>query len=93
MLFDQYGNYVVQTMLNVAIDVRSGNRMGDINWFVIGVIHSSLPISCFMFSKIVGYVFRNQQMLRRYSSGKNIIEKVQNALGSGRSSFMTNTST
>ena len=33
MLFDQYGNYVVQTMLNVAIDVRSGNRMGDITWF------------------------------------------------------------
>ena len=55
MLFDQYGNYVVQTMLNVAIDVRSGNRMGDITWFVIGLIRSLNSLLHFLF-----YVLQNR---------------------------------
>ena len=55
MLFDQYGNYVVQTMLNVAIDVRSGNRMGDITWFVIGLIRSLNFLLHFLF-----YVLQNR---------------------------------
>ncbi|KAH7699065.1 pumilio-family RNA binding repeat containing protein [Aphelenchoides avenae] len=33
LLYDQYGNYVVQKMLNIAIDVLSGKREGDTQWF------------------------------------------------------------
>ena len=55
MLFDQYGNYVVQTMLNVAIDVRSGNRNGDIKWFAIGLIRSLNSLPHFLF-----YVLQNR---------------------------------
>ncbi|KAI6215841.1 PUM-HD domain-containing protein [Aphelenchoides besseyi] len=57
MMFDQYGNYVVQRLLTVAIDVATGRRQGDPNWLAM----------------LAETVSRNKMALQRYSSGKKII--------------------
>ncbi|KAI6233841.1 PUM-HD domain-containing protein [Aphelenchoides fujianensis] len=57
MLFDQYGNYVVQRLLTVCVDVATGRRPGDHKW-----LHS-----------LAETVERNRLALQRYSSGKKII--------------------
>ncbi|VDN04302.1 unnamed protein product [Thelazia callipaeda] len=61
MLFDQYGNYVVQTMINVSIDVHDGRREGDAIWL----------------SRLSERVSRHESRLLRYSSGKKIVEKMK----------------
>jgi hypothetical protein len=58
LLFDQYGNYVVQTLLKVAIDVSIGRFDGDASWLSI----------------LKAVVIRNQPRLQRYSSGKKILQ-------------------
>ncbi|KAI1715601.1 pumilio domain-containing protein 5 [Ditylenchus destructor] len=57
MLFDQFANYVVQRMLEIAIEVHEGKRAGDRSW---------LP-------KIVEHVKRSANNLQRFSSGKKIL--------------------
>lgn len=61
MLFDQYGNYVVQRMLDIAIKVRLGQRVGDAAWF----------------HQIVSYAHSVRTQLARYSSGQKILETIQ----------------
>ncbi|KAI6241138.1 PUM-HD domain-containing protein [Aphelenchoides fujianensis] len=58
ILFNQYGNYVIQRLLHVAIDVVNGKRAGDKNWLVY-IAHA---------------VFRNKSAIDRYASGKKIIQ-------------------
>uniref|UniRef100_A0A914LNL4 PUM-HD domain-containing protein n=1 Tax=Meloidogyne incognita TaxID=6306 RepID=A0A914LNL4_MELIC len=64
MLFHQYGNYVVQRMLEVAIQVRLGQRCGDQQWF----------------DRIVTYAFSVGRQLSRYSSGKKVLETIKMTL-------------
>ncbi|KAL4003036.1 Pumilio-family RNA binding repeat protein [Acanthocheilonema viteae] len=61
MLFDQYGNYVVQTMINVSIDVHDDRREGDLVWL----------------ARLSERISRHESRLLRYSSGKKIIEKMK----------------
>uniref|UniRef100_A0A0R3RTG4 PUM-HD domain-containing protein n=1 Tax=Elaeophora elaphi TaxID=1147741 RepID=A0A0R3RTG4_9BILA len=61
MLFDQYGNYVVQTMINVSIDVHNERREGDLIWL----------------ARLSERISRHETRLLRYSSGKKIIEKMK----------------
>ena len=65
MLFDQFGNYVVQRLLSIAIEIRHGRRKGTGSWFD--------PLS----KKIIV----NAGALLRYSSGKKIIEVLSHELG------------
>uniref|UniRef100_A0A1I7V920 PUM-HD domain-containing protein n=1 Tax=Loa loa TaxID=7209 RepID=A0A1I7V920_LOALO len=64
MLFDQYGNYVVQTMINVSIDVYEDRREGDLLWL----------------ARLSERISRHEPRLMRYSSGKKIIEKMKQVL-------------
>lgn len=64
MLFDQYGNYVVQTMINVSIDVHDDRREGDLTWL----------------ARLSERISRHESRLLRYSSGKKIIEKMKQVL-------------
>ncbi|VDO23724.1 unnamed protein product [Brugia timori] len=64
MLFDQYGNYVVQTMINVSIDVHDDRREGDLIWL----------------ARLSERISRHESRLLRYSSGKKIIEKMKQVL-------------
>src|SRR4051794_8047558 len=57
MLFDQFGNYVVQRLFKIAIDVCSGRREGDQTWF----------------ATIAKRVRQSESSLRRYSSGKKLL--------------------
>jgi hypothetical protein len=57
MIFDQYGNYIVQKLLQIAIEVVQGHREGDPSWLNL----------------LSGTVIRNIERLVRYSSGKKII--------------------
>jgi hypothetical protein len=57
-MFDQFGNYVVQKLLQIAVEVSVGRRAGDSSWMSI------LKVA----------VVRNEQRLQRYSSGKKILE-------------------
>ncbi|VDO24953.1 unnamed protein product [Onchocerca flexuosa] len=61
MLFDQYGNYVVQTMINVSIDVHDDRREGDLTWL----------------TRLSERISRHESRLLKYSSGKKIIEKMK----------------
>ena len=63
MMFDQYGNYVVQRMLDIATQVRQGKRFGDPAWFDI----------------LANHITRNEHLLMKYSSGKNIIRMLLKA--------------
>lgn len=64
MLFDQYGNYVVQTMISIAIDVHEGRREGDLLWL----------------ARLSERIARHESRLMRYSSGKKIVEKMKQVL-------------
>ncbi|KAI6220297.1 Fem-3 mRNA-binding factor 2 [Aphelenchoides besseyi] len=61
MLFNQYGNYVIQRLLAVAIDVVNDRRQGDKNWLVY-IAHA---------------VYRNKSAIDRYASGKKIIQSLR----------------
>lgn len=65
MLFDQYGNYIVQTLLKVLIDVKKGARSGDPKWFNI----------------LATRLIRYGDNLLKYSSGKKIIEVLEQEVG------------
>lgn len=60
MLFDQYGNYVAQTILRVCFEMRIGIRPGN-------AVH--LP-------QLAAKIRRVQDALLRYSSGKKIIDQL-----------------
>jgi len=57
LLFDQYGNYIMQKLLLIAIAVCKGLREGEQNWMSI----------------LTQAVIRNRERLSRYSSGKKIL--------------------
>lgn len=65
MLFHQYGNYVVQRMLEVAIQIKLGRRGGDPLWY----------------NEIVSYVINHRDRLSRYSSGQKIIDTISQSFG------------
>uniref|UniRef100_A0AC34FA63 PUM-HD domain-containing protein n=1 Tax=Panagrolaimus sp. ES5 TaxID=591445 RepID=A0AC34FA63_9BILA len=65
MLFDQYGNYVIQRLLNMGIQIRRGKRQGKAKWF--DVLTQRISV--------------NVQPLLKYSSGKKIIETVSAEVG------------
>ncbi|KAK0416881.1 hypothetical protein QR680_012733 [Steinernema hermaphroditum] len=58
MMFDQFGNYVVQVMLHVVNQVTSGVRNGSPRW---------LPM-------LVAAITRNEAGLAVYSSGKRLLD-------------------
>uniref|UniRef100_A0A0N5AWT1 PUM-HD domain-containing protein n=1 Tax=Syphacia muris TaxID=451379 RepID=A0A0N5AWT1_9BILA len=60
LMFDQYGNYVVQTMIDVALAVKQGRRKGRIEWY----------------NRLVERVSLQQGRLLNFSSGKRIISKL-----------------
>lgn len=59
-MFDQYGNYVVQTMIDVALEVKQGIRKGKVEWY----------------NRLVERVNVQQTRLLNFSSGKRIISKL-----------------
>jgi len=65
MLFDQYGNYIIQRLLNMAIKIRHGKRHGNASWF----------------DALSSRIVQNAPALLKYSSGKKIIETVSTELG------------
>jgi len=70
LIFNPYGNYVVQKLLQIAIDVTKGHCVGDPNWLNL----------------ISGTVARNINRLKRYSFGKSILHtlaEVQPSVYSG----------
>lgn len=66
MLFDQFGNYVVQRLLEILIEVKKGNRRGDPNWF----------------DRLAVRLIENEKTLLKYSSGKKILEVLEMEIGS-----------
>jgi pumilio RNA-binding family len=60
LLFDQYGNYVCQTLIKIFAEVRSGRRQGDVQWF----------------DRLAGRIHGHRLRLMKYSSGKKILELV-----------------
>jgi pumilio RNA-binding family len=60
LLFDQFGNYVIQRLLTICIEVITKNRQGDSEWFF--VLRDKILVS--------------ESKLQRYSSGKKILEKI-----------------
>uniref|UniRef100_A0A1I7Z206 PUM-HD domain-containing protein n=1 Tax=Steinernema glaseri TaxID=37863 RepID=A0A1I7Z206_9BILA len=58
MMFDQFGNYVVQVMLDVVSQVRTGERQGSPRW---------LPM-------LAAAITRNEGGLIVYSSGKRLLD-------------------
>lgn len=65
MLFDQYGNYVIQRLLEILIEVKNGNRSGELEW-------------C---DRLVKRLLEHEENLLKYSSGKKIIEVLERELG------------
>lgn len=65
MLFDQFGNYVIQRLLTMAIKLRHGKCQGNVPWFDV----------------LSQRIIRNAPALLKYSSGKKIIETVSTELG------------
>lgn len=63
LIFDQFGNYVVQTMLVVSVEVKQGKKQGNVEWFDR------------LATRIVKYFHR----LKNYSSGKKLIQLVVQA--------------
>jgi len=72
MLFDQFGNYVVQRLLDIASAVFLGKRRGDKKWL--------MDIA----RKVIGC----QRSLNRYSSGKKILEKIDDVFKQARMQSM-----
>ncbi|VDN22963.1 unnamed protein product [Gongylonema pulchrum] len=64
MMFDLYGNYVVQTMIDVAIEVYEGRRQGDPKWATL----------------LAERAIRHEFRLEHYSSGKKIIAKLRQVI-------------
>lgn len=60
LLFDQFGNYVIQTMLDVAVKAKKGEHGGNNFWF----------------ERLAERIITTQHKLIRYSSGKKILEKL-----------------
>uniref|UniRef100_A0A7E4ZV62 PUM-HD domain-containing protein n=1 Tax=Panagrellus redivivus TaxID=6233 RepID=A0A7E4ZV62_PANRE len=65
MLFDQFGNYVIQRLLNIAIQMRHNERPGEATWF----------------QALSDKIIENAQALLKYSSGKKIIDILSCELG------------
>uniref|UniRef100_A0A915A5M6 PUM-HD domain-containing protein n=2 Tax=Parascaris univalens TaxID=6257 RepID=A0A915A5M6_PARUN len=59
LMFDQFGNYVLQTMLELAVDVLAGRRKGKRDWL----------------SRLVSRIICRQSELIRYSSGRTLVAK------------------
>uniref|UniRef100_F1KXF2 Fem-3 mRNA-binding factor 2 n=1 Tax=Ascaris suum TaxID=6253 RepID=F1KXF2_ASCSU len=59
LMFDQFGNYVLQTMLELAADVLAGRRKGKREWL----------------SRLVYRIICRQSELIPYSSGKTLLAK------------------
>ncbi|VDM42778.1 unnamed protein product [Toxocara canis] len=57
LMLDVYGNYVVQTMLDVAAAVKEGRRDGLMEWF----------------ERLAGRIFRAKKTIINFSSGKKLI--------------------
>ncbi|KAK6104069.1 Pumilio-family RNA binding repeat protein [Brugia pahangi] len=60
LLFDQFGNYVIQTMLDIAVEAKEKKRVGNDSWF----------------KRLAERIIKSQHKLIRYSSGKKILEKL-----------------
>lgn len=65
LLNHQYGNYVIQTLLRVAIDVVKGKRAGDPKWF----------------NKLRKAIVDNETRLLKYTSGRTILQVLNSAQG------------
>uniref|UniRef100_A0A1I8F095 PUM-HD domain-containing protein n=1 Tax=Wuchereria bancrofti TaxID=6293 RepID=A0A1I8F095_WUCBA len=64
LLFDQFGNYVIQTMLDIAVEAKEKKRVGNDSWF----------------KRLAERIIKSQHKLIRYSSGKKILEKLSAAV-------------
>ncbi|KAL3994724.1 Pumilio-family RNA binding repeat protein [Acanthocheilonema viteae] len=60
LLFDQFGNYVIQTMFDIAVEAKEKKRAGSDSWF----------------KRLSERIIKSQQKLIKYSSGKKILEKL-----------------
>ena len=65
ILFNQYGNYVIQRLLEILIEVRNGARAGSPSWF----------------DRLAKRLIQNESNLMKYSSGKKIIEVLELEIG------------
>uniref|UniRef100_A0A0N5AFQ2 PUM-HD domain-containing protein n=1 Tax=Syphacia muris TaxID=451379 RepID=A0A0N5AFQ2_9BILA len=61
LMFHPIGNYVMQALLDVTVDIQFGQRKGDKGWFFR------------LATKIIG----RQDRLRRLNSGKKLLSKVE----------------
>ncbi|CAG9534387.1 unnamed protein product [Cercopithifilaria johnstoni] len=68
LLFDQFGNYVIQTMLDIAVEAKEKKRAGSESWF----------------KRLSERIIKSQQKLIRYSSGKKILEKLSAAVSNDK---------
>ncbi|MCP9261765.1 Pumilio-family RNA binding repeat containing protein [Dirofilaria immitis] len=68
LLFDQFGNYVIQTMLEIAVETREKKRVGNDSWF----------------NRLAERIVRSQHKLMKYSSGKRILEKLGMAISNDK---------
>ncbi|KHN79683.1 Fem-3 mRNA-binding factor 2 [Toxocara canis] len=66
LMLDVYGNYVVQTMLDVAAAVKEGRRDGLMEWF----------------ERLAGRIFRAKKTIINFSSGKKLIATLNEILHS-----------
>ncbi|VDK68410.1 unnamed protein product [Litomosoides sigmodontis] len=64
LLFDQFGNYVIQTMLDISVQTMEKKRVGSDSWF----------------KRLSERILKSQWKLMRYSSGKKILEKLNAAI-------------
>uniref|UniRef100_A0AC34RJD2 PUM-HD domain-containing protein n=1 Tax=Panagrolaimus sp. JU765 TaxID=591449 RepID=A0AC34RJD2_9BILA len=65
LMFDQFGNYVIQRLLSMSIEIRQGKRQGSESWFKL----------------LSEKIQENATSLLRYSSGKKILETLSRELG------------
>lgn len=65
MLFDQFGNYVIQRLLQLAIDIRNRRRAGNPLWF----------------DRLAVRIVEKESALLKYSSGKKILEMLEKEVG------------
>uniref|UniRef100_A0A0R3RHL0 PUM-HD domain-containing protein n=1 Tax=Elaeophora elaphi TaxID=1147741 RepID=A0A0R3RHL0_9BILA len=68
LLFDQFGNYVVQTMLDIAVEAKEKRRAGSELWF----------------RRLAERIIKSQKKLVKYSSGKKILEKLSTVISSDK---------
>ncbi|KAH7730496.1 pumilio-family RNA binding repeat containing protein [Aphelenchoides avenae] len=65
LLNHQFGNYVIQTLLRVSIDVVKGQRAGDPKWFYL----------------LRKEIIANETRLVKYTSGRTILQVLKSAQG------------